>query len=136
MKLFATSLLLLGLALGSSFAAIIEIEDGLIEGTIMVSRKGVSFHAFLKIPFAKAPVGELRFQPPVRNDVWEGVFNATAYGPTCVQSISIGSFGQSEDCLHLYVYTRDLTPNTLKPVIVFIHGGVSDDINRAAAVAQ
>lgn len=37
-------------------------------------------------------------------------------------SISNKSFGD-EDCLHLSVYTRDITPDQLKPVMVWIHGG-------------
>jgi carboxylesterase type B len=102
---------------------IVEIDDGLIEGTTMQSRKGVNFHAFMKIPFAKPPVGELRFQAPVRNDNWEGTLNATAYGPNCIQSV--GRYEISEDCLHLNVFTKSLASTNLKPVIVFIHGGVS-----------
>jgi para-nitrobenzyl esterase len=125
MKPLVTELLLLVIALNSAIGDIVEIEDGLIEGTTMQSRKGVSFHAFFKIPFAKPPVGELRFQAPVRNDNWEGTLNATAHGPTCVQFITIGSYGQSEDCLHLNIFTKSLASTNLKPVIVYIHGGVS-----------
>ncbi|KAG5678816.1 hypothetical protein PVAND_008450 [Polypedilum vanderplanki] len=89
----------------------------------MQSRKGINFHAFLKIPFAKPPIGDLRFQAPVENEKYNGILNATAYGPVCYQKIEYDNFEQSEDCLHLNVYTKDLQPNSLKPVIVYIHGG-------------
>lgn len=63
MKLCVIKLLIFVLIFSSSKSEIVEIEDGLIEGTTMQSRKGMNFHAFLKIPFAKPPVAELRFQP-------------------------------------------------------------------------
>lgn len=103
------------------FGAIVEIEDGRIEGNVWTSRLGESFHAFLRIPFAEPPIGELRFQDPQPNKKWEGVFNGTFYGPMCVQPILRLDLGISEDCLQLNVFTRNLTG--LSPVIVFIHGG-------------
>ncbi|KAG5680864.1 hypothetical protein PVAND_010345 [Polypedilum vanderplanki] len=103
---------------------LVEIDDGLIEGTTMQTRYGVEFNAFLKIPFAKPPIGKLRFQKPEKNDKWNGTLNATAYGPICIQSV--GRYEISEDCLHLNVFTKNLPVNNLKPVIVYIHGGSFD----------
>lgn len=103
---------------------IVEIEDGLIEGTIMETRSGVPFNAFLGIPFAEPPIGELRFRPPVPNQPWEGVLNCTTFGPICIQYG--GGIFMSEDCLQLNVFTKNLPSNDtveLKPVIVYIHGG-------------
>ncbi|XP_070498764.1 uncharacterized protein [Chironomus tepperi] len=101
---------------------IVKIEDGYLEGTVMTSRKGVDFHAFMGIPYAEPPVGNLRFQAPVQKQVWENVYNATAYSPACMQTFN-SRFGRSEDCLYLNVFTRSLDVNATKPVIVFIHGG-------------
>ena len=101
---------------------IIQIEDGQLEGTVMTSRKGVDFHAFMGIPYAQPPIGNLRFQAPRQNNNWDGVLNATAYSPACMQTMNV-RFGRSEDCLYLNVFTRSLDVTALKPVIVFIHGG-------------
>ena len=104
--------------------AIVEIEDGKIEGGELVSRLGVTFDAFLAIPYAEPPLNDLRFQPPVPVKPWDGVFNAKNYGPFCMQK-SMGSPGNptSENCLQLNVFTKNLGNSQLKPTIVFIHGG-------------
>lgn len=52
---------------------------GDIEGTLMISRKGKVYDAFLRIPFAEPPIGTLRFQPPLKKEAWSEVLNATAY---------------------------------------------------------
>lgn len=106
---------------GSATSEIVQTNYGRVEGTTMTSRLDASFHAFLKIPFAAPPIGELRFEPPRAIEPWNYVLNATEYGPMCVQRSLRPSFEISEDCLHLNVYTKSLTD--LKPVIVFIHGG-------------
>lgn len=110
--------------LGATLCQVIEIEDGLILGREMVTRSNVTFNAFLGIPFARPPIGALRFQAPVRNEPWDGILNCTMFGPMCMQA-GVGPFG-SEDCLQLNVFTKNLPNNQtveLKPVIVFIHGG-------------
>lgn len=88
----------------------------------MQTRKGVNLHAFMKIPFAEAPIGSLRFQPPIINKKWDGILDATQFGPPCAQ---IDLNWMAEDCLHLNVFTKNLNSTDLKPVVVYIHGGVS-----------
>ncbi|CRK87283.1 CLUMA_CG001085, isoform A [Clunio marinus] len=101
---------------------IVVIDDGPIEGTVMTSRLGRSFHAFLRIPYASPPVGELRFEAPQPLIPWApNVYNGTFYGQMCIQPNGRPDLGVSEDCLHLNVFTNDLTAS--KPVIVYIHGG-------------
>nr|AIY68330.1 putative integument esterase [Leptinotarsa decemlineata] len=96
---------------------------GKIKGTIIPSRLGKPIFAFRGIRYAKAPVSDLRFKPPVVADKWEGVYDATKDGPLCPQPTSDPV---SEDCLNLNVYTTKLPSGSEKPkrpVIVFIHSG-------------
>ncbi|XP_055614176.1 juvenile hormone esterase-like [Uranotaenia lowii] len=102
------------------------IEDGCICGTTMPGLYGSSsFDAFLGIPFAKPPVGELRFANPVPNDPFEGVYNASVAKDMCLQRNDITPWAVlegEEDCLYLNVY-RPKNVRGLLPVMVFIHGG-------------
>ncbi|MBQ7147272.1 MAG: carboxylesterase/lipase family protein [Pseudobutyrivibrio sp.] len=75
---------------------------------------------FLGIPFAKPPVGELRFKRAVECDPWEDTFDAKAYGPKSLQLENDKVVG-SEDCLTLNIQ-RPLEGENL-PVLVWIHGG-------------
>lgn len=106
---------------------LIEIDDGIINGTVMQTREGDNFHAFLKIPFAAKPLGGLRFQAPQPLQKWTGVLDATEYSAICMQIKILSPLSMvSEDCLYLNVFTKNLpsTSNgTLKPVVLYIHGG-------------
>lgn len=110
-------------------------EFGQIEG--VASADGATM-AWLGVPFAKPPVGTLRWQPPQAPDAWTGVKSTKDYGDACSQIG--GLFGPapkgkdysavwetfykqigSEDCLYLNIWSP---PTAAKlPVIVFIHGG-------------
>src|SRR5262245_14799781 len=87
---------------------------------------GVS--VFRGVPYAKPPVGELRFKPPVAMPAWSGVRDATKDGAIAPQGRSrlahvMGDFTRpmAEDCLSLTVWAP---PTARKaPVIVWIHGG-------------
>lgn len=95
-------------------------------GPIQGSLNG-SVHQFLGIPFAKPPVGTLRWSPPQNPAVWTNTLLTTSFAPVCPQK----SFAQggttytlsgNEDCLYLNVWTPQLNTANL-PVLVFIHGG-------------
>ena len=45
-------------------------------------------YVFRKIPFAVPPVGHLRFQKPVSHGPVSGVYDATTFGPSCIQTLS------------------------------------------------
>ncbi|KAK7100379.1 hypothetical protein V1264_023344 [Littorina saxatilis] len=84
---------------------------------------------FFKIPYAKPPIGDLRFKVPEHPDAWSGVRDGTQFGPQCPQPIDTyvlpyQVFPQSEDCLFLNIYRPQVTdPDTRLPVMVWIHGG-------------
>lgn len=106
---------------------VIEIEDGKLNGTVLKTRKGLDIQAFLGIPYAESPEEDLRFKPPEPNKQWEGTKDATKFGPICMQLYDGTEYTMSENCLSLNVFTKSLNSSVLKPVIVYIHGGVSDN---------
>ncbi|WND39818.1 carboxylesterase family protein [Streptomyces sp. BB1-1-1] len=84
---------------------------------------------FLGIPYARPPVGELRFASPVPPDPWTDVLDATSYGPTAqrrpfadVTTIPEPTIPGAAT-LNLNVFTPDPSPTAGLPVLVWIHGG-------------
>jgi len=111
-------------------------EYGFVEG---ISDKASNTWAWKGVPFAKPPVGALRWHAPAEPDKWNDVRPANAFGPACVQygriygpgannryDETIGTtLNQSvgkEDCLYLNIW-RPATGKADLPVIVFFHGG-------------
>ncbi|MBI5500928.1 MAG: carboxylesterase family protein [Deltaproteobacteria bacterium] len=84
---------------------------------------------FLGVPYARPPVGELRWRAPQDPDCWEGARPAIEWGEACLQRSyditasppTMEDLG-SEDCLSLNVWTPDID-DAARPVLVFIHGG-------------
>ncbi|MDH2240076.1 carboxylesterase family protein [Pigmentiphaga sp. GD03639] len=95
---------------------IARTSAGLVRGDVgeIVSFKG--------IPYARPPVGDLRWRPPADAEPWEGVRDALAFGPACIQA---GSRVQSEDCLTLNVWVprESLDRGEKLPVLVWVYGG-------------
>lgn len=81
--------------------------------------------AYLGVPFAEPPVGELRWEAPVAAGPWEGVRQATDHAPACPQGqlLLAGAGDIDEDCLYLNVHTPAEPADAPLPVMVFIHGG-------------
>ncbi|XP_056007622.1 uncharacterized protein LOC125666537 isoform X2 [Ostrea edulis] len=83
---------------------------------------------FYNIPFAKPPVGDLRFRKPVPHGGWTGTLNATAFGNQCMQAVNpnyqLPGVVPSEDCLILNIYVpNNVSMSAKKSVLVWVHGG-------------
>ncbi|XP_051030262.1 acylcarnitine hydrolase-like [Phodopus roborovskii] len=113
-------------------------HTGLVQGRLVhLNDTREAVHTFLGIPFAKPPLGKLRFAPPEAPEPWSGVRDGTSYPPRCLQNsetenvkslammkLSVTPISTSEDCLYLNIYTpaHALEGSNL-PVMVWIHGG-------------
>ncbi|KAF8588273.1 alpha/beta-hydrolase [Ramaria rubella] len=79
------------------------------------------------VPFAQPPVGKLRFKAPASiTRPFEGVQDASSFGPACPQPVGGSTVGVSieEDCLFLNIYRPEKTTAGSKlPVLVWIYGG-------------
>jgi len=106
-------------AAGQGDKPVVATASGKVEG--IQTKNGVL--AFLGIPFAQPPKGDLRFAPPVEVTPWDGVLAAKKSGPAAPQpSDPAAKFTQDEDCLNLDIWTPGVDGRK-RPVIVYIHGG-------------
>jgi para-nitrobenzyl esterase len=100
------------------------IDSGRISGT---TADGVE--SYQGIPFAKPPVGDLRWRPPQPVTPWKGVRPATAMGHDCMQlpapseAAPAGTTTPAEDCLYLNVWKPVGHHANPLPVMVWIYGG-------------
>jgi para-nitrobenzyl esterase len=112
-----------GRANDNPLAARVTVKTGVLEG--LRGTKTPNEVAFLGIPYAAPPVGELRWKPPQPATSWSGVRKARGYRPACPQSRAawLPYIGWSEDCLYLNVWTAAKSDAARLPVIVYFHGG-------------
>jgi para-nitrobenzyl esterase len=97
---------------------VVALADGMVEADLVGGTR-----RFLKIPYAKPPVGDLRWKAPAPNDPWTGVRHETAFSSACPQSMSQqGPASTDEDCLYLNVWAPEPAPSKA-PVMVWFHGG-------------
>ena len=116
---------------------IVQTQYGKLRGVEAPDGKYEGITYFKGVPYAKAPVGELRWRPPVDHEGWEGVRDAVNYAPAETQKrISglafepyssdfyyMGNPVCSEDCLYLNITTGAVSAQEKRPVYMWFHGG-------------
>jgi para-nitrobenzyl esterase len=104
----------------------VKIAQGELAGKFIADARQ---KAFLGLPYAAPPVGELRWKAPQPAAGWKRVRDATKFGNRCEQWHIWNDYvfldsGPSEDCLFLNVYTPASAKRSAKlPVMLWIHGG-------------
>lgn len=113
--------------------AVTSVESGTLRG--LRTNDGL---AFLGVPYAAPPIGELRWREPEPVQPWSGERDATQFGDICPQRagsanqwgfpyvttpLDVGEYIGDEDCLFLNVWTPHLSGSY--PVMVFVHGGAN-----------
>jgi para-nitrobenzyl esterase len=104
----------------------VNTEQGTVQGKTINDGK---VKAFLGLPYAAPPVGDLRWKAPEPPARWKGTRDATNYGAHCPQGrvfddMVFQDSGPSESCLFLNVYVpADATEKSKLPVMFWIHGG-------------
>lgn len=100
-----------------------NLDTGIVQGTA-----AGDLAVFRGIPYAAAPIGNLRWRAPQPLAKWTGVRAATEVGAACPQATTstepwarVGT--QSEDCLFLNIWTPSQAASKKLPVMFFIHGG-------------
>lgn len=107
-------------------ALTVKTAQGKVHGKTINEGK---VRAFLGIPYAAPPVGELRWKPPQPPAKWKDTREAVNYGTHCVQGnvfddMVFQDAGESEDCLYLNVFApANAEGHSKLPVMFWIHGG-------------
>ncbi|CAJ0952424.1 unnamed protein product, partial [Mesorhabditis belari] len=116
-------ILFLNFAYGALPAPMVITKYGAVVGSAQITQDGTVINEFMGIPFAQPPVGKLRWEKPATPIPWTSPLNTTAYKQGCIPCMSgqVESFGATEDCLYLNVWTPDLQGSL--PVLFYIHGG-------------
>ena len=109
----------------NAFPIQISTLNGIIEGEFDIK---TNIQSFKGIPFAQAPVGNLRWKAPQAVTNWTGIKQTKKFGPRAIQSNVFGdmgfrSDGLSEDCLYLNVWSPVQSTNEKLPVLVYFYGG-------------
>ena len=98
----------------------VKIKTGEVHGSMVGTSR-----QFLGIPYAKPPVGPLRWKAPVAPDPWSTPLEATQFGKRCAQIANAtlqNKASTDEDCLYLNVWTPSPAPKNAA-VMVWVHGG-------------
>src|ERR1700676_4292301 len=124
--LAAAGLFVGGSAILNADSLKVKTEQGKVVGKTI---SGDKVRAFLGLPYAAPPVGDMRWKAPAPPVKWKGKRDATKYGAHCAQGrvfkkMIFQDSGDRKDCLFLNVYTpADAKDSSKLPVMFWIHGG-------------
>jgi para-nitrobenzyl esterase len=110
---------------GGACGSAVALAPGLVvtdKGAVQGRMAGATW-TYQGIPYAAAPVGDLRFREPMEHACWSDVLDASSFGPECPQLDANNMVQGNEDCLSLNVWTPASPPAQPLPVMFFIHGG-------------
>jgi para-nitrobenzyl esterase len=130
----STRRIALSLALAAFFAVAVRpadqvtVDSGKLKGSYNSDHSVVMFKG---VPFAAAPIGDLRWRAPQPARKWDGVRSADKFGPACLQTDVFGDILQfmrdaqpSEDCLNLTIWLpASAKANSKLPVFLWYYGG-------------
>ncbi|KRG07916.1 uncharacterized protein Dmoj_GI26443, partial [Drosophila mojavensis] len=113
------SLLIGSVATVATDPLLVELPNGKLRG-----RDNEGYYSYESIPYAEPPVGELRFEAPLRYaQQWKETFDATQPPVECMQWNQENKLTGVEDCLTVSVYRPKNSSRSSFPVVVNIHGG-------------
>ncbi|KAK8372884.1 hypothetical protein O3P69_007822 [Scylla paramamosain] len=107
----------------------VDTRDGRVSGIVEESVKGRDFSSFYGIPYARPPLGRLRFKDPEPFPDWGAMGEASIPAPPCIQyfsaaeKVGIKEVLGEEDCLYLNVFVPKINGDASFPVMVWLHGG-------------
>jgi carboxylesterase type B len=109
---------------------VVDTIYGQVDGNTVVLDNGFSVDTFYGIPYARPPIGDLRFANPISPEPWNGILPATELPYACMQDPAgliwyTHPFWTkfSEDCLTLNIYSPSDVAGGPYPVMVWFHGG-------------
>lgn len=117
----------------------VRVKNGMLQGLV---GKDPRITVFRGVPYAKPPVGKLRWRAPEPAEDWEGIRKCYEYGDMPMMRIHPGigddfytkelhptaaDYGMSEDCLYLNIFSPAAAETDKLPVFCYIHGGGLQD---------